>query len=207
MAGFTVNTSGALNSTMDYYFFSGTPKNILDRYTSVSGRPQLPPKWAFGLWMSANEWNTQTEVTNEMNNAASYTIPATVLVLEQWADEATFYIGHGAQYTAKAGSQKFAYTDFTFPKGGEWSDPKAMVTDAHSRGYKLILWQIPVFKQNFDTNPATAHSSRSMTATMPPRKATWLVMAAVARIASRPASGSATAQYRILPTRRQRTGG
>ena len=156
MAGFTVNTSGALNSTMDYYFFSGTPKNILDRYTSVAGRPQLPPKWAFGLWMSANEWNTQTEVTNEMNNAGTNNIPATVLVLEQWADEATFYIWHGSTYTAKLGSQKFAYTDFTFPGGGEWSDPKAMVTDAHSRGYKVVLWQIPVLKENFDTNPATA---------------------------------------------------
>lgn len=156
MAGFTVNTNGTLNSTMEYYFFSGTPKNILDRYTSVSGRPQLPPKWAFGLWMSANEWNTQTEVTNEMNNATSNNIPATVLVLEQWADEATFYVWHGAQYTAKPGSQKFTYTDFTFPAGGEWSDPKAMVTDAHSRGYKVVLWQIPVFKQNFDTNPSTA---------------------------------------------------
>lgn len=31
-----------------------------------------------------------------------------------------------------------------------------MVTDAHSRGYKVVLWQIPVFKQNFDTNPSTA---------------------------------------------------
>jgi len=156
MAGFTVNTGGGLNSTLEYYFFSGTPKTILDRYTDVSGRPQLPPKWAFGLWMSANEWNTQAEVTAEMSNAATHSIPATALVLEQWSDEATFYIWHGAQYTPKPGSQKHSYADFTFPAGTAWSNPKAMVDDAHSQGYKVILWQIPVFKQNFDTNPPSA---------------------------------------------------
>jgi alpha-glucosidase (family GH31 glycosyl hydrolase) len=153
MAGFTVNTGGALSSILDYYFFSGTPKTILDRYTSISGRPQLPPKWAFGLWMSANEWNTQAEVTNELNNASTYTIPATVLVLEQWSDEATFYIWHGAQYTAKPGSQAHSYSEFSFPPGGAWTNPQAMVADAHSRGIKVVLWQIPVFKENFDTNP------------------------------------------------------
>ncbi len=46
----------------------------LDDYTSVTGGPQLPPKWAFGLWMSANEWNTQTEVNNEIANTNTYTI-------------------------------------------------------------------------------------------------------------------------------------
>jgi len=156
MAGFTANTGGSLSSTFDYYFFAGTPKTILDRYTSLSGRPQLPPKWAFGPWMSANEWHTQTQVTNTLNNMNSYNIPATVLVLEQWSDEATFYIWHDAQYTPKSGDQSFRYSDFTFPSTGAWQDPKAMVTDAHSRGVKVVLWQIPVLKQDFNTNPSTA---------------------------------------------------
>ena len=56
--------------------------------------------------MSANEWNTQTEVTNELANVTSYNIPHSVLVLEQWSDEATFYVWHGATYTAKAGSAR-----------------------------------------------------------------------------------------------------
>ena len=50
MAGFTVDTGGAAASTMDYYFFTGTPAEILDAYTATTARPQLPPKWAFGLW-------------------------------------------------------------------------------------------------------------------------------------------------------------
>ena len=129
MAGFTVDTVAPEfhdRLLLLQRHAQGHPR----RYTSVAGRPQLPPKWAFGLWMSANEWNTQTEVNNERTTPAP-TVSRTVLVLEQWADEATFYIWHGSTYTAKLGSQKFAYTDFTFPGGGEWSDPKAMAPPTH----------------------------------------------------------------------------
>lgn len=142
--------------SLDYYLFTGTPERILDNYTSVVGRPKLPPKWAFGVWMSANEWNTQAEVENELANAQQYAIPHTAMVLEQWSDEATFYTWHGAQYQPKSGSDAPSYDDFTFPADGEWTDPKAMVDTVHDHGMKLVLWQIPVLKQNFDTNPSTA---------------------------------------------------
>lgn len=154
MVGFTADTGGAADSTLDYFVFTGTPGQILDAYTATTARPKLPPKWAFGLWMSANEWNTQAEVTAELANVATYAVPTSALVLEQWSDEATFYVWHGATYTPKAGSQGFSYGDFTFPPGGEWTDPKAMVTAAHSQNVKVVLWQIPVLKQNFDTNPS-----------------------------------------------------
>lgn len=156
MAGFTADTGGAANSTLDYYMFTGSPSEILDAYTATTARPKLPPKWAFGLWMSANEWNTQSEVATELSNVTSYNIPTSALVLEQWSDEATFYIWHGATYTPKAGNQNLSYSDFTFPSGGEWTDPKAMVTAAHNQNIKVVLWQIPVLKQNFDSNPSTA---------------------------------------------------
>ncbi|WP_433516719.1 TIM-barrel domain-containing protein [Nonomuraea sp. CA-143628] len=156
LAGFTVDTSGALDSTLDYHFFAGTPAEIVDDYTAVSGRPQLPPKWAFGVWMSANEWNTQAEVESELDKVGTYKIPHTAMVLEQWSDEATFYLWHGATYTPSTGGGKLAYGDLTFPAGGEWQNPKAMVDNAHGKGIKMILWQIPVFKENFDTNPPTA---------------------------------------------------
>ncbi|MHB1472625.1 MAG: TIM-barrel domain-containing protein [Dermatophilaceae bacterium] len=156
MAGFTTDTGGALGSNLDYYFFTGTQAEMIDAYTATTARPKLPPKWAFGLWMSANEWNTQAEVTTELANVQSYNIPHSAMVLEQWSDEATFYLWHGATYTPKAGSAALAYSDLTFPAGGEWTDPKAMVTTAHNQNIKMILWQVPVLKQNFDTNPTTA---------------------------------------------------
>jgi alpha-glucosidase (family GH31 glycosyl hydrolase) len=156
MAGFTVDTSGALNSTADYYFYTGSRAEILDDHTATTARPELPPKWAFGLWMSANEWNTQAEVMAELNNVTTNNIPHSAMVLEQWSDEATFYLWHGATYTPKPGNQALSYADLTFPPGTAWTDPKAMVTAAHNQNIKVVLWQIPVLKQNFDTNPPTA---------------------------------------------------
>ncbi len=156
MVGFTVDAGGDLNACMDYYFLTGSQANILDAYTSITGRPKLPPKWAFGLWMSANEWNTQAEVDAELANVISYQIPHSVMVLEQWSDEATFYIWHGSTYTAKPGADSFSYSDFTFPSGQQWDDPQAMVAAAHDQNIKMVLWQVPVLKQDFDTNPPTA---------------------------------------------------
>lgn len=155
-AAFTVDTGGGLNSTLDYHLFTGTPARILDGYAAVTGRPQLPPKWAFGVWMSANEWNTQAEVESELDKVAAHRIPHTAMVLEQWSDEATFYVWHGATYTPNSGAGKLSYGDLTFPPGTAWRDPKAMVDAAHDKGIKVLLWQIPVLKENFDSNPPTA---------------------------------------------------
>lgn len=156
MAGFTVDTSGALNSTLTYQFFTGTPAEMLEDYTASTVRPALPPKWAFGLWMSANEWNTQAKVEAEFAQVAQTGIPHTAIVLEQWSDEATFYLWKGANYTPKAGSEKFLSSDLSFPANGPWTNPKAMIDKAHAQGIKVLLWQIPVLKENFTTNPTTA---------------------------------------------------
>ncbi|MEW9550217.1 TIM-barrel domain-containing protein [Nonomuraea sp. NPDC050783] len=156
LAGFTVDTGGALDSTLTYHLFTGTPAEILDSFTALTGRPQLPPKWAFGVWMSANEWNTQAEVTRELANVAAHRVPHTAMVLEQWSDEATFYLWHGATYAPRPGGEKPRYADLTFPPGTAWQDPKAMVADAHTRGIKVVLWQIPVLKEHFDVNPSAA---------------------------------------------------
>ncbi|MEW6960062.1 TIM-barrel domain-containing protein [Trueperella pyogenes] len=150
------STSVGPQQTLDYYIFTGGPDEILEAYTSVTGRAKLPPKWAFGPWMSANEWNTQAEVSNELANVTKHNIPHTAMVLEQWSDEATFYLWHGATYTPKSGDQALHYSDLKFPTGGKWNDPKAMVDAAHAQGIKMVLWQIPVLKQNFDTNPESA---------------------------------------------------
>jgi alpha-glucosidase (family GH31 glycosyl hydrolase) len=156
MLGFTAATSAGLNSTLEYHFFAGKPKSVLDRFTSVTARPRLPPKWAFGLWMSAHGWNTQQLVSQTLDTAEELSIPATVLVLEQWSDEATFYVWWGAEYSPVPGGQALTYSSFTFPPApaGRWADPRAMVADAHRRGVRVVLWQIPVLKEDFSTNPS-----------------------------------------------------
>ena len=147
MYGFTTKTGGKKDATLDYYFIYGDNlDDVVSNYTEVTIKPVLPPKWAFGLWMSANEWDRQSEVTNALAMADKYDIPANVIVLEQWSDESTFYIFNDAQYTPNNGSVALGYTDYTFPSNGKWPDPKSLVQDIHNAGMKVLLWQVPIEK-------------------------------------------------------------
>jgi alpha-D-xyloside xylohydrolase len=35
---------------LDQYLFVGDPKTILDRYTTLTGKAHVPPRWSFGWW-------------------------------------------------------------------------------------------------------------------------------------------------------------
>lgn len=141
---FAVDTDGKPNALLDYYFIAGNPLDVISEYSKLSGLPQELPKWAFGLWMSANEWDRQSEVMNAMAQANNNNVPATVMVLEQWSDENTFYIWNDSTYTPKSGDKVFLNSDFTY--GAKWPNPKEMVNTLHNNGLKVVLWQVPVQK-------------------------------------------------------------
>lgn len=129
-----------------HWFTDPDPLAIISQFTLKTGQPLLPPLWAFGLWMSGNEWNSQARVEQEVKRSFEHGITPSVLVIEAWSDETTFYIWNDAQYTPKPGDQAFRYADFTFPAEGRWPDPKAMIDGLHAQNIKLVLWQIPVMK-------------------------------------------------------------
>ena len=108
------------------YFFNGTPKDIITAYSDITGRPSITPKWSFGPWMSANRWNTEEETLNQSRQAEQNKLPHSVMVLEAWSDEATFY---------------------RFNEHGEWKNPEKLVQLLLEKGIHLILWQIPVLKR------------------------------------------------------------
>ncbi len=133
----------------------GSDTNLLDivaRLTTLTGLPTLPPDWAFGLWISGNEWNSQARVEEIMRQHKRHDIPASVIVLEAWSDENTFYIWNDTQYQPKSGDASFRYADFEFPPDGLWPDPKGMVDELHEQGMRVLLWQIPILKVNEDGN-------------------------------------------------------
>ncbi|MDR1914441.1 MAG: glycoside hydrolase, partial [Clostridiales bacterium] len=105
-------------------FFSGTPLEILEQLTRITGKPKLPPDWAFGVWISANRWNNQDVVEEQVQAAIHYGMKPSVIVLEAWSDETTFY----------------RFNEEHFP------NPKGMIDKLHEQGVRLILWQIPVLK-------------------------------------------------------------
>lgn len=127
------------------YLFLGSMQEILSDYIDLFGRPKLPPEYAFGVWISANRWNCDKDVEEQLACLKKYRFPASVLVLEAWSDEATFYIWNGAQCEDKSGPAQ--YEDYDFRASRYWHDPKGMIDNLHKEGIRLVLWQIPVWKK------------------------------------------------------------
>ena len=127
------------------------PYGVTSAFVELNGGLGVPPKWAFGPWMSSNDWNNQARTLEVVRRTVEEGIPATVLVLEAWSDESTFYIFNDARYTPRPGPDAFSLADFTF--GGRWPDPKAMVDECHAHGIHVLLWQIPVQKRVLEDHP------------------------------------------------------
>lgn len=159
MYSFTIDTGGKSDAMLDYYFIGGNDlEDVVCNYSDITGRPTLPPKESFGVWMSANEWDRESEVQNALTQCANNDIPASVIVLEQWSDEKTFYIFNDATYTAVTGADSLDYNDFTF--NGRWPDPVGLVDDIHSADMKVLLWQVPLLKYT-DTSYEQNDNDRS----------------------------------------------
>lgn len=141
------------NGGLESYVIIGDPKRVITTFADLTSKPALPPLWVFGPWMSGNEWNSQTGVMEQVRKTTQHRIPATVLVIEAWSDEATFYIWNDAQYTPKPADEPFTCHDFTFPPGGRWPDPKSMIEELHRLGIRVLLWQVPVMKKLEEPHP------------------------------------------------------
>ncbi|MBX3142299.1 MAG: hypothetical protein KF813_00975 [Trueperaceae bacterium] len=140
-----VSPSGA-RSLLTFTLFAGErPYDVTAAFTRLTGSIAVPPKWAFGPWMSANTWNSQAISEEVVNRTLSEDVPATVIVLEAWSDESTFYIFNDAKYQAVPGEAVLKLADFEF--GGRWPDPKSMIDFWHANGLRVVLWQIPVHKR------------------------------------------------------------
>lgn len=108
------------------FIFEGKPKDQIKSLLKMKGPVNLPPEWSFGPWMSANRWNSQEEVLKVARLSYEQGFYHTVLVIEAWSDEATFY----------------KFNDKTL-----WPNPKQMIQELKELGLHLVLWQIPVLKK------------------------------------------------------------
>ncbi len=144
-----VNIKAEIGSDMrlSCHWYFGSPKVIQRTYSQKQLSELEIPDWVLGPWMSSNEWNSQQRVLSEVKTGNDLDIPATVVVIEAWSDEATFYIWNDAEYEPKDSDQSMKLDDFTFPEDGLWPDPKGMVDQLHAEGKRLVLWQIPVVKE------------------------------------------------------------
>lgn len=104
---------------MDYYITVGdTPKDILNNYTSATGRASEFPEDLMGLWQCKLRYRTQDEVLEVAQKYRDEGIKIDQIVID-------FF-----HWTVQ-GDWKFD------PK--YWPDPKAMVDELHSMGIKVIV--------------------------------------------------------------------
>lgn len=128
----------------ELHFYYGTPSEIIAAFVRQTGKAVLPPKWSFGVWASANRWSCQKHIEEQLELIRENTYPVSVIVIEAWSDEATFYLWNGAKYELKNGGESFSLEDFTFQE--PWPDPMNMIKQIHDQGMKLVLWQCPMIK-------------------------------------------------------------
>ncbi len=68
---------------IDYYVMIGDSfRELIDVYTSLTGRPKLPPEWAFGLWYICRTQANDYEAVNDALNFRREGIPCDVIGLE-----------------------------------------------------------------------------------------------------------------------------
>lgn len=110
--------------SLDYFVINGpTMKEVLVRYTDLTGKPSLPAPWTFGLWLSTSFTTSYDEksVLELIDGMKERGIPLQVfhfdccwMKLLHWTD--------------------FCWDSKTFP------DPKGLIQKIHDRGIKVCVW-------------------------------------------------------------------
>jgi alpha-glucosidase len=74
---------GAENGALDYYIIYGAqPKDVVRRYTALTGRPAMPPRWALGYQQSRWSYYPESRVLEVAKRLRDDKIPADVLYLD-----------------------------------------------------------------------------------------------------------------------------
>jgi alpha-glucosidase len=69
---------GALRS----YFFHGSPELCLDRYTKLTGRPPMPPRWSLGYHQSRWGYKTQDDIQEIAESFREHQLPISAIHLD-----------------------------------------------------------------------------------------------------------------------------
>ena len=115
---------GDENCYLFVFFFE--PKDILDEYTDLVGKPGMPPLWSFGTWMSRITYFSEKEGYDVAANIRKNKYPCDVIHF----DTGWFDVDWQCDY-------KFSENRF--------QNPQQMLKDLKSQGFHVCLWQLPYF--------------------------------------------------------------
>ncbi len=115
----------------DVFVFHGTPREIVEQYTQLVGRPQPVPDWFFQPWISRNSYLSEYEIDRVIDKMDEYHLKAGAVVLEAWAQ----------------GLQNFKFEERRYPNPKEW------IAKLHARGYHVLCWETPSLWDSASTYP------------------------------------------------------
>lgn len=121
----------ASGEALEYFVFAGpTPKDVLSRYTALTGRPPVVPAWSYGLWLSTSFTTDYDEatVTSFIDEMARRELPVSVFHFD------CFWM------------REFNWCDF------EWDprvfpDPDGMLERLHAKDLRVSVWINPYIGQ------------------------------------------------------------
>ncbi|MFF3447101.1 alpha-xylosidase [Streptomyces sp. NPDC002667] len=116
---------------LTYYVIHGpTPKDILRKYTALTGRPALPPAWSFGLWLSTSFTTSYDEdtVTSFIDGMRERELPLSVFHFD------CFWM------------REFNWCDFRWDPR-VFPDPEGMLTRLKDKGLRISVWINPYIAQ------------------------------------------------------------
>ncbi|MBR6979247.1 MAG: alpha-xylosidase [Prevotella sp.] len=112
-------------ATLDVFLVGGrTPEEVLRGYRMLTGFPQMPPLWSFGIWMSRMTYFSAEEVEDICQRLRREHFPCDVIHLDtgwfrtDWLCE-------------------WKFNPERFP------DPEGFIQRLASQGFKVSLWQLP----------------------------------------------------------------
>ena len=110
--------------SLDFFLINGpTMKEVLMRYTDITGKPSLPAPWTFGLWLSTSfTTNYDEETVNSfVDGMIDRGIPLAVFHFD------CFWM------------KEFSWCDFTWDKM-VFPEPKEMLARLKAKGLKICVW-------------------------------------------------------------------
>ena len=111
---------------IDLFVFFGSPKEILNEYTNITGKSPMLPLWSFGTWMSRITYFSQEEGLDIALQLRKHKIPSDVIHFD------TGWFGVDWQ------------CDYEFARD-RFPDPVGMLKQLKNEGFHTCLWQLPYF--------------------------------------------------------------
>ncbi|KJF16826.1 glycoside hydrolase family 31 protein [Acidithrix ferrooxidans] len=126
---------------LDLFLIAGVDlPSRLSLYTELTGRMRVPPRWAFGLWMSRCRYPNRASLEEAAHGMRDHQIPCDVLHIDpDWL-------------VLDRLNCDFIWSQEKYP------DPKEMMATLLEEGFHISLWELPYLDE---ASPITAEAKEN----------------------------------------------